>query len=158
MIFSVGSILLSKYRESSQLFRLTCHIAPLAYCSYRACTFSYHPYINFSKHSLFKSKNLAHSTLLRTGFGGWVMKNKIFNSSSSLFLVPYLVFVKNRPYKSRQFSGYCHRCFAWHFSVINKMSITFSQSLSCPVGNIYYPLRLIVSSHSSASWFLPIIV
>jgi len=63
---------------------------------------------------------------LGTCFGGWVMKKR--NSSCSL-ASSYLIFVKDRPYKSRQLPGYCHHCFTWHLSVINKMPVTFSQRI-----------------------------
>lgn len=75
------------------------------------------------------------------------MKRDI-NTSGCLLRASCLIFSKQRPYKSRQLSGYGHGCNAWHLAVIDKIPVTFSKPLSGPVGDVYSPLWLTFSSLS----------
>jgi hypothetical protein len=47
-------------------------------------------------------------------------------SSRTVYSFSCLVLRNCKPYKARQFSGNCNVCLAWHLTVINQMSMTFS--------------------------------
>ena len=76
-------------------------------------------------------------------------EKNLFRSSGRLFTAfPCFVFLKYRPYKSRQFTRNRHRHFTGHLAAMRKVPVAFSKPLSSSISNIDHPLRLIFSSFS----------